>query len=223
MIWVFPSPPDNAGQARGYVNQVFMAIGKLQKTPGSEVYQWAQECLTSTEALLESDPRFTRTDREIASKLIKTCRRGRFGLVSQQMVESERLSTGSMQCGRVLLKKIFQYFQLERDRIGMLCERNLLSLRIPGNTHQDLEAFRDNNLYVMSTIPVQDLPREQTLFNHLIDELERTPIMAHKVLKAREAPLHSHRRTTNWLWEKGELVLQLDQQRKNILEPKTQK
>ena len=104
----------------------------------------------------------------------------------------------------------------------MLCERNLLSLRIPGNTHQDLEAFRDNNLYVMSTIPVQDLPREQTLFNHLI-ELERTPIMAHKVLKAREAPLHSHRRTTNWLWEKGELVLQLDQQRKNILEPKTQK
>ena len=61
----------------------------------------------------------------------------------------------------------------------------------------------------MSTIPVQDLPREQTLFNHLIDELERCSIMAHKVQKAREAPLYSHRRTTNWLWEKVELVLQL--------------
>ena len=71
MIWVFPNPPDNAGQARGYVNQVFMAIGKLQKTPGSEVYQWAQECLTSTEALLESDPRFTRTDRESPQSLSK--------------------------------------------------------------------------------------------------------------------------------------------------------
>ena len=47
---VFPGPPENAGQARGYVNQVLMAIGKLQKTPGSEVYQWAQECLTSGEA-----------------------------------------------------------------------------------------------------------------------------------------------------------------------------
>ena len=215
---VFPNPPDNAGQARGYVNQVLMAIGKLQKTPGNEVYQWAQECMTSTENQLKTDPRFPRTDREIASKLIKTCRRGRFGLIFQQMVESERLSSGSMPCGRVMLQKIFHYFQLERDRIGMLGERNLLSLRIPGNTHQDLEAFRDKYIYVMSTIPIQDLPREQTLFNHLIDELERTPIMAAKVLKAREAPLTSHRRSTNWLWEKVELVLQLDQQRKNRIE-----
>ena len=70
----------------------------------------------------------------------------------------------------------------------------------------------------MSTIPVQDLPREKILFNHLIDELERTPIMAHKVLKDCEAPLHSHRRTTNWLWEKVELVLPLGQQRKNRIE-----
>ena len=68
---VFPGPPENAGQARGYVNQVLMAIGKLQKTPGSEVYQWAQECLTSGEAELKADPRFPRTDREIASKLLK--------------------------------------------------------------------------------------------------------------------------------------------------------
>ena len=28
-----PSPPDNAGQARGFVNQVLMAIGRLQKDP----------------------------------------------------------------------------------------------------------------------------------------------------------------------------------------------
>jgi hypothetical protein len=208
---VFPNPPENAGQARGYVNQVLMAIGKLQKTPGSEVYQWAQECLSANEESLKADP-------QIASKLIKTCRRGRFGLIFQQMVDSERLATGSMPCGTVMPKKIFQFFQLERDRIGMLGERSLQSLRIPGNTRADLEAFRDKYIYVMSTIPVQDLPREQTLFNHLIDELERCSIMAHKVQKAREAPLYSHRRTTNWLWEKVELVLQLDQQRKNRLE-----
>ena len=34
---VFPHPPVNAGEARGYVNQVLMAIGKLQKTPGNEL------------------------------------------------------------------------------------------------------------------------------------------------------------------------------------------
>ena len=42
--------------------------------------------------------------------------------------------------------------------------------------------------------------------------------MTAKVQKAREAPLTSHRRTTNWLWGKVELALQLDQQRKNRLE-----
>ena len=44
----FPQPPTNAGQARGYVNQVLVAIARVQRTPGDEVYQWAQECLTHT-------------------------------------------------------------------------------------------------------------------------------------------------------------------------------
>ena len=73
---VFPHPPVNAGEARGYVNQVFMAIGKLQKTPGNELYLWAQECLTSTEEELQADPRYPRTDREVASKLLGTCKGG---------------------------------------------------------------------------------------------------------------------------------------------------
>ena len=212
---VFPSPPDNAGQARGYVNQVLMAIGRLQKTPGNELYQWAQECLTTDEAQLQADPRYPRTDREIASKLLKTCRRGKFGLIFQQMVEAERAASGSMPCGRAMLRKIFKHFQLERDRIGMLGERNLLSLKVAGNTVADLEAFRDKYIYVMSTIPIEDLPRPQTLFNHLIDELERNAVIAPKVVKAREARLDSHRRTTDWLWSKVELAIQLDQQKRN--------
>ena len=47
----FPQPPTNAGQARGYVNQVLVAIARVQRTPGDEVYQWAQECLTHTQRL----------------------------------------------------------------------------------------------------------------------------------------------------------------------------
>ena len=60
---VFPNPPENAGQARGCVNQVLMAIGNLQKTPGSEVYQWAQECLTASADALKLDPRLEQTAR----------------------------------------------------------------------------------------------------------------------------------------------------------------
>ena len=215
---VFPNPPENAGQARGYINQVLMSIGKLQKTPGNEVYQWAQECLTNDETVLQADPRYPRTDREIASRLIKTCKRGRFGLVFQQMVEAERAASGAMPCGRAMLRKIFKHFQLERDRIGMLGERNLLSLKVAGNTVADLEAFRDKYIYVMSTIPLEDMPRQQTLFNHLIDELERNAVIAPKVVKAREARLDSHRRTTDWLWSKVDLAIQLDQQKRNRAE-----
>ena len=195
-----------------------MSIGKLQKTPGNEVYQWGQECLTNDEAVLQADPRYPRTDREIASRLIKTCKRGRFGLVFQQMVEAERAASGAMPCGRAMLRKIFKHFQLERDRIGMLGERNLLSLRVAGNTVAGLEAFRDKYIYVMSTIPLEDMPRQQTLFNHLIDELERNAAIAPKVVKAREARLDSHRRTTDWLWSKVELAIQLDQQKRNRAE-----
>ena len=68
---VLPSPPENAGQARGFVNQVLMAIGRLQKTPGDEVYQWAQACMSSSEQELIADKRFPRLDREVAAKLLK--------------------------------------------------------------------------------------------------------------------------------------------------------
>ena len=210
-----PHPPKDAAQARGYVNQVLMSIGKLQKTHGHEVYAWAQECLTHDEAILKADPRFPRTDRELAAKLIKTCRTGRFGILFQQMVESERAESGGMPCGRVMLRLIFKHFQLERDRIGMLGERNLLQLKVPGKNVSDLEAFKQKYDYILQTIPHADLPREQTLFNHLIDELEKSPIMAYKVQKAREAPLGSHRRTTAWLWEKVDLAIELEQQKKN--------
>ena len=80
----FPAPPENAAQARGFVNQVLMAIGKVQRSPGNEVYLCAQDCLKLDEKSLASDLRFPRLDREIAAKLIKVCRSGRVGLLFQQ-------------------------------------------------------------------------------------------------------------------------------------------
>ena len=99
-----------------------MAIGRLQKTTGDELYLWAQDCLTSSEEQLRADPRFPRTTREIAAKLLKTCRKGKFGLLFQNMVEHERNTAGTMPNGRVMLRSIFKHFQLERDRIGILGE-----------------------------------------------------------------------------------------------------
>ena len=66
-----PGLPNDSGQARGYVNQVLMAIGRLQKTSGSELYRWAQECLTEDEEGLQSCARFPRADREIGRQVVK--------------------------------------------------------------------------------------------------------------------------------------------------------
>ena len=67
------------------------------------------------------------------------------------------------------------------------------------NSVRHLVSFRDKYIYVMSIFQNDDLPREQTLFSRLIDELERSSLIAPEVQKAREAPLPSHRRTARWL------------------------
>ena len=209
-----PNPPSDAGEARGYLNHVLMTIGKLQHTDGDEVYQWIQEVQFLDDDSLTKDSRFPRLNREIAAKLIKVCKKGKFGLLFQQMVGSEHLTTGSMPNGRVMLRAISRHFQLERDRQGMLGERNLLQLKLGGHSISDLETFRDKYLYILSAIPHSELPREQTLFNHLMDELERSPI-SDKIRKAREAPHGSHRRSTKWIWGKVGLAIELEQQKIN--------
>ena len=131
------------------------------------------------------------------------------------MVESERIKTGGMPNGRCMLRAIYCHFQLECDRVGMLAERNLLNIKVGGDGVTHLENFRDKYLYVATTIPVEDMPKESTLFNHLIDELEQVTILRPKVEKAREARPGSHRRTTEWLWNRVDIAIDLHQQRVN--------
>ena len=57
----------------------------------------------------------------------------------------------------------------------MLGECNFLQLKVTGKNISDLEAFKQKYYYILQTIPASDLPKEQTLFNHLIDELEKSP------------------------------------------------
>ena len=59
------------------------------------------------------------------------------------------------------------------------------------------------------------MPKESTLFNHLIDELEKVTVLKPKVEKAREARQGSHRRTTEWLWNRVDIAIDLHQQRVN--------
>ena len=133
----------------------------------------------------------------------------------QQQVEQERTSSGGMPNGRCMLRAIFRHFQLERDRIGMLAERNLLNTRLAGVSLQHLEDFRDKYLYVLTTIPDADLKKPSIFFNHLIDELDKCPTLKPKVENARESKPGSHRRTTKWFWNRVDIALELHQQKIN--------
>ena len=134
------------------------------------------------------------------------------------MVEEERTLTGGMPCGRVMLQKVLSHFQLERDRLGMLGERNLLTMKLAGNSIQDLENFRAKYQYILTTIPITELPRPQTMYNRLMDEFERCTVLAAKITKSREAPAGHRRKTCEWLWEQVALAISLEQQKKNRIE-----
>ena len=125
------------------------------------------------------------------------------------------LKSGGMPNGRCMLRAIYRHFQFQCDRVGMLAERNLLNIKMAGDSVAQLEAFRDKYLYVITTIPVEDLPKESTLFNHLIDELEKVSVLKPKVEKAREARQGFHRRTTEWLLSRVDVAIDLHQQRVN--------
>lgn len=47
----------------------------------SSLSLWAQECLTKEDTELSADRRFPRTDHEIATKMLKVCKTGRFGII----------------------------------------------------------------------------------------------------------------------------------------------
>ena len=59
----------------------------------------------------------------------------------------------------------------------------------------------------MTAIPLDEQPRESTLFNHLIDELDKCQVLKAKVEKAREAGPSSHRRSTEWLWKRVDIEI----------------
>ena len=53
------------------------------------------------------------------------------------------------------------------------------------------------------------------MFNHLIDELDKCPTLKPKVEKAWDSKPGSHRRTTEWFWNRVDIALELHQQKIN--------
>ena len=88
-------------------------------------------------------------------------------------------------------------------------------MSLAGPSLADLDAFWEKYVDVLTAIPVAEQPKDTTLFDHLLDELEKCTPLKPKVEKAREAPIGSRRRKPEWLWSKVDLALELHQDKRN--------
>ena len=70
-------------------------------------------------------------------------------------------------------------------------------------------------MYVLTTIPNDNLPKALTMFDLPIDEIDKCPTLKQKMEKARECKPASHMRTTVWLWKPVDIATEPHQQKIN--------
>ena len=80
---------------------------------------------------------------------------------------------------------VSSYVEPRRDD-GRVCWRAEFQWKC--STIENLINFRDKYQYILTTIPISELPGPQTMYNHLMDEFERCTVLATKITKSREAP-----------------------------------
>jgi hypothetical protein len=198
-----PPPPAEASACRGYKNTVLTTIGGFQKTDGNELYQWIMRCTTAkSEKELESSEGFPITDRKLGVKLQSSAKGGKFGLLFQSMIEENRRKYQRMPSGRQMLWRVLNEFDLERQRGGLINQKQLLEIRLAGNTVGDLDVFKDKIVFIRSAMEDVDLPNDSTLTSFLYEQIKYHPKLATTIEKYESSKLGSHRRTYEWLWER---------------------
>jgi hypothetical protein len=118
------------------------------------------------------------------------------------MVEEARKHSQTMPKGRVMLRRIFAEFDLERQRGGMVSHQQLLNVRLGGNALSDLETLRDRILFIRAAMEDDDLPKQATLESFIYQQLKHHPKMGTAIEKYESSKLDSHRRSYEWLWKK---------------------
>ena len=197
----FPAPPNDAARCRGYKNTVLTTIGGMQKTEGNEVYQWVLKCATAKLIKeLESSEGFPVLDRKIGVKLQASAKDGKFGMMFQTMIEETRRKQGAMPKGRQMLWRVFNEFDLERQRGGMIGHQQLLNVRLKDSSIADLEQFRDKVVFIRSSMEDEDLPKDTTLELFLHQELKQHPKLTSMIDKYESSSLSSYRGSYEWLW-----------------------
>ena len=100
-----------------------------------------------------------------------------------------------------LLWHVLVKYKLDRDRGTCLTQHHLLSLKNSGKDVKAWENFRTKYDFVFNS------KSESSLRTHLFEELKEHPLMLLQVDKLRCAKPGSHKRASNWLYDKiGEAI-----------------
>eukprot|EP00438_Fugacium_kawagutii_P007496 Skav230013 [mRNA] locus=scaffold1958:420290:428629:+ [translate_table: standard] len=206
----FPMIPKNAAEARGYRNSIYSAVCKLAKKDESQIFAWISMCNRATQASEIIPGQFPILDRIIGHKLLESSRGTRFSLDFQTVQESYQ-KRGRQPSGRLLLWTVFQKFKLDKDRGASLSQHHLLALKLEGISIMSLIDFKSKFDYIAGSLEQVDMPSDQALRSLLFENLKSHPKLTLAIDKFREARVGSSKRTWDWLYQKMEEAIEIDQ------------
>eukprot|EP00438_Fugacium_kawagutii_P005604 Skav201433 [mRNA] locus=scaffold201:334612:346103:- [translate_table: standard] len=206
----FPMIPKNAAEARGYRNSIYSAVCKLAKKDESKIFAWISVCNRATQASEIVPGQFPILDRIIGHKLLESSRGTRFSLDFQTVQEAYQ-KRGRQPSGRLLLWTVFQKFKLDKDRGASLSQHHLLALKLEGTSIKSLIDFKSKFDYIAGSLEQADMPSDQALRSLLFENLKSHPKLTLAIDKFREARVGSSKRTWNWLYQKMEEAIEIDQ------------
>ena len=205
-----PIIPKNAAEARGYRNSIFSAVCKLAKKDESQVFSWISKCNSALTPGEIVSGEFPILDRIVGHKLLESSRGTRFSLDFQTVQESHQ-KKGKQPSGRLLLWTIFQKFKLDKDRGSAMSQHRLLALKIEGATIKSLVEFKSKFDYIAGSLEQVDMPADSALRSLLFENLKGHRKLALAIDKFREARSGSSKRTWNWLYQKMEEAIEIEQ------------
>eukprot|EP00438_Fugacium_kawagutii_P025376 Skav223563 [mRNA] locus=scaffold34:198043:207130:- [translate_table: standard] len=210
LVFIVQAEPKNAAEARGYRNSIYSAVCKLAKKDESKIFAWISVCNRATQASEIVPGQFPILDRIIGHKLLESSRGTRFSLDFQTVQEAYQ-KRGRQPSGRLLLWTVFQKFKLDKDRGASLSQHHLLALKLEGTSIKSLIDFKSKFDYIAGSLEQADMPSDQALRSLLFENLKSHPKLTLAIDKFREARVGSSKRTWNWLYQKMEEAIEIDQ------------
>lgn len=166
----------SAAEMSGWKNSLISQIIARRKGSEKELLSWLSSPLEGVELSSDKFPVLNRVQAAWSRK------GGRFGVDFQALQECS-VRQGMQVQGHVLLGRICKKFRLDEERGMSLSQQHLLALKPQGVEIKDLEVFRYQVEFVLSSLETSEYPNEAILRSWLYECLKNVPKLALQIDK----------------------------------------